>query len=323
ARRFFGLHPWRPLSTVCPATTAAAVTTFATGASPREHGITGWHVNLPDLGLVSTILPGVTRLGQPAFGPKFKLKSYLGLPSHLDSTRRRRLLLSYGEIPWSAYSRVGTRWGARWGYETLGGLERRLQQALRVRPPALIYAYWPEYDSLCHEHGSAHPAARRHLEALDALLARLAERVAETRATVLITADHGLVDVAPEQRRDLADLPGLMNDLATAPAGDARQVFLYVRPGRLAALRRRLRAELRELAVVLDGDWLTAQGVFGPGEPHPAWPQRIGDLVLLARDGCAFTYTPPGARQRFNVGNHGGYSRHELEVPLYILSGQT
>ena len=54
--RFFGKHPFEPISTVFPATTAAAVTTFATGASPLEHGVLGWYLHLPDLGVVSTIL---------------------------------------------------------------------------------------------------------------------------------------------------------------------------------------------------------------------------------------------------------------------------
>jgi len=66
---FFAAHSHRTISTVFPATTAAAVTTFGTGASPAEHGVLGWHLNLPDLGMVATILPAVTRTGVPMVSP--------------------------------------------------------------------------------------------------------------------------------------------------------------------------------------------------------------------------------------------------------------
>ena len=45
-RLFFAARPVQSISTVCPATTAAAITTFSTGASPAEHGVLGWHLHL-------------------------------------------------------------------------------------------------------------------------------------------------------------------------------------------------------------------------------------------------------------------------------------
>ena len=40
-RRFLALHPWQKLTTACPATTAAVVTTLATGASPMRVPVEG------------------------------------------------------------------------------------------------------------------------------------------------------------------------------------------------------------------------------------------------------------------------------------------
>ena len=40
-RKFLALHPWQKITTACPATTAAVVTTLATGSSPAEHAILG------------------------------------------------------------------------------------------------------------------------------------------------------------------------------------------------------------------------------------------------------------------------------------------
>mgnify|MGYP001767025662 CR=1 FL=1 len=87
---FFAEHPHQTITTVFPATTAAAITTFSTGASPAEHGILGWHLHLHDLGMVSTILPATTRTGSPMAGEKFDLRRYLKLPLPLDSVKCRK-----------------------------------------------------------------------------------------------------------------------------------------------------------------------------------------------------------------------------------------
>ena len=55
---FFSRHPFERITTVFPSTTAAAVTTLSTGATPAEHGVLSWHLHLHDLGLVGAVLPG-------------------------------------------------------------------------------------------------------------------------------------------------------------------------------------------------------------------------------------------------------------------------
>ncbi|NCC53181.1 MAG: hypothetical protein EOM20_18485, partial [Spartobacteria bacterium] len=70
---FFGTREYQPISSVFPATTAAAVTTFARGASPAEHAILSWYLFLPDLGVISTILLQTSYLDQPLAPPDFPM----------------------------------------------------------------------------------------------------------------------------------------------------------------------------------------------------------------------------------------------------------
>jgi hypothetical protein len=318
-RAFFASRPFDILHTVCPATTAAAVTTFATGLSPAEHGILGWHLHLGDLGMVATILPAVTRTGAPMARADFCLGAYLRIPSRMAGIRRRRVLLSYGFIPRSRYSMAVGEWDVRASYKTLSGLVRQLLRVLRSNRPSVVYAYWPGYDSLCHECGCFHPRTLRHLQAIDRALARLARWVRGTGSCVFVTADHGLVDTP--YTVDLAAIPEFMDCLALLPSGDARQVHCFVRPAHLARFDRVVRNRLSEACVCLDGAALLSARVFGPGRPHAALARRVGDRVLFARPGWAFGYTLPGAKPDFNRANHGGLAPQEVQVPLYTVRG--
>ena len=317
-REFLAANRRHTLTTVYPATTAAAVSTFGTGASPLEHALIGWYVNLVDLGIVSTILLARTRTEVPIAGPDFKFAEYLRLPSYIDSTRGIRELLSFGQIPWSKFSLAVGQWHRRWAFGTLAGMVRQIAAFARRPESGTAYAYWPGYDTYCHEHGCDHPKTNRHLDAIDRALAGLSERMRGTGAALLVTADHGLVDSIPEHRIELRDVPGFIGCLATLPAGDSRQVQCFVRPSRVKTFLDLVRRRLGKACVCVPGEVLLSSGLLGPGEPHPALAGRVGDFVLVAKDDYAFAASLPGAPSLFNVANHGGMSAREMRVPLYV-----
>ena len=316
---FLGCHPRTALSTVFPATTASAVTTFLTGATPAEHAILGWHLNLPDLGLVSTVLMSRTRTGS-AFAPDdFDLDAYLQLPSYLDRVPEPKAQLSYGVIPHSRFSRTGTRWQRVRSFETLDGLVRETLAFTRAVPRGLAYVYWPGHDALCHEHGVAAPRTLAHLAEIDDALARLRDLVDGRAVTLLVTADHGIRDTPPEQRIDLAAVPGLYDCLATLPCGDAGHANCFVRARREARFLDLVATHLGDACHCIAGDEFLALGGFGPGTPHPALAGRVGDYLLIARDRQAFAAPHAGEAPWFMLGNHGGMSRAEMLVPLYVV----
>ena len=316
---FFSRHPFERITTVFPSTTAAAVTTLSTGATPAEHGVLSWHLHLHDLGLVGAVLPGRTLTGTPLAGDDFNLRRYLGLPSYLSSVRRHKRLLSFGELGRSPYSNAGTRWNGYGAYNTLRGMELQTVRFARKGGRGIAYVYWPMYDTLCHRKGVQATETRRHLAEIDASLGRLTSRLAGTGTLLLVTADHGVVDSPPPSRIDLAAVPGLLDCLALLPAGDGRQVSCFVRPGRVGRFHDVLERHLVEACVCITGEELLESGLLGPGRPHPALQNRVGDYVLLARDDYAFQVAASLTKARVHKGNHGGLSSDEVYVPLYAL----
>lgn len=318
-RGFLGRHPWQKLTTACPATTAAVVTTLATGASPAEHAILGWHLHLPDLGMVGTILPFVTRTDTPLAGKDFDLNQYLALPAHLATIPGRRVLISQGTIPTSRTSLAQPWWTERQSFQTLAGLARKLRAFARSPGRAYAYAYWPHYDALCHQYGPQGRPPALHLQEVDTLLAQVQTSLAGTDTLLLVTADHGHMQT--HTLVDLAAIPGFYDTLALLPSGDARMVQCFVRPNKVAEFRRLVRSPplLGAAACATQAAVLRA-GLLGPGKPHPALSQRLGDYILFAAPGVALLYPPalsPEKPPKF--GNHGGLSADELVVPLFTV----
>lgn len=317
--RFFARHPWQVISTVCPATTAAAVTTLATGSAPLEHAMLGWHQLFSDLGMVATPLPFVTRTDTPLAPPDFPLERYLDIPAPLATIPGRRVLISHGDIPISRTSLAQPWWTQRHAFQTLGGLTRHLQTFARSPVRGYAYAYWPTYDSLCHRYGPHGRPPARHLAEIDAALARIETALAGTNTLLLVTADHGFMH--SPNHLNLAQVPGLYDTLTVLPSGDSRMVQCHVRPAQVQNFLNLTRTPpLSHHAICVPGPTVLRSGLLGPGKPHPALAQRLGDYVLFAIPGSAFLYPPAMAkRQRLKAGNHGGLSPDELRIPLYTI----
>jgi hypothetical protein len=219
----------------------------------------------------------------------------------------------------SAYSQALPGWQQRFSYLTLGGLERQVT-AFTHRPGRGIgYAYWPGYDSLCHDKGCVHPQSMAHLAAIDQTLGRIVRRLEGTDTTLLVLADHGVVDSQPSHRVDLAHVPGFYDCLATLPTGDARHVSCFVRPGKVGTFLDLVQRHLKQACACIPGEELLARGAYGPGRWHPTLENRIGDFALMAQPGYAFFSTVPGTKPCSYTGNHGGMSPEEVLVPLYTV----
>ncbi|ROR32777.1 alkaline phosphatase family protein [Inmirania thermothiophila] len=312
-------RPDAVLATVFPATTATAVATVMSAASPAEHAVLGWHLNLPRLGLVATVLLGLTRTGTPALPPERTLGQILRVPSHLDRMAAERTLVAPPPIPDSAFSRAVGRWHRRLAAASLDELVEAVDAACRGPGPGYCYAYWPGYDSLCHTHGPFAEPALAHLREIEAAVERLAARLRGRGVGLVVSADHGMIDTPPQARIDLSAVPGLYGCLATLPAGDPRAVACFVRPRREAAFLAIVREHLAPACHCIPGEALLAAGALGPGAPHPELGARLGDYLLVARGGHALFAPAAGEGRDFPAGNHGGMSPEEMEIPLYLL----
>jgi hypothetical protein len=182
--------------------------------------------------------------------------------------------------------------------------------------PRYAHLYWDEIDTTGHLHGPSSPAfAEASVRALDALHDAFFGPDAPSfgDAVLLLTADHGQVDVDP-QRVDYVDelWPALGEHLAPLhPAGSARDLFLHVRDGHADAVVEGLAAALGDRARVAP-----AAELFP--DAGPRLRARLADVcVLPARGRMAWLRSAAGVEQRFQ-GHHGGLS--PAETGTYLAS---
>ncbi|QIM18484.1 alkaline phosphatase family protein [Leucobacter coleopterorum] len=303
--------PQRRIETVTPSTTGAALTTITTGRLPGAHGLVGYRIRHPQLGIVSTLKEwnGIEdrrswQLATPLFAAVRDLGARpvaIGRPAHAEGGLTEAILTG---ADYQAGQHIEDRFAVT---STL----------VRGQDPVVVYLYIDELDKAAHDQGWQSGAWVRRLEQFDSALDGFM-RGLPSGVGVVITADHGIVDVEPHQQILLDSDPERFKDV-TEVGGEPRFRSLYLREGTdPKSVARQFQETERGRAWVATRDEAIASGAFGSVATGVA--DRLGDVIIAARKQVAYYCSHDDPRARAMVGQHGSLSEDERGVPL-ILGG--
>jgi hypothetical protein len=308
------------MTSVFPSTTASAVATFATGAAPSEHGVSGWFTHLRELGSVSKILFSGPRHGGGTYpGAGLPMDLLLTAPPLFPSLMAKSFVVTPNEIAAGDFAKATSRGAIMLGYQSLPGFCLGISRALEAGDgPTYVSAYWPELDSVCHHHGVDSRQAREHFLELDAALGRLFKKNARGETLFLFTADHGLADTPAQRFVDLGRHPALSECLSLPLCGEPRLAYCYVHPDRAAFFKKYVAGRLGRACRLYTRRRLLEGGYYGPGPATALFSHRIGDFILAMHQGWSIRdFLPSENRVRLSAG-HGGMTPEEMLVPLVV-----
>lgn len=311
------------MTSVFPSTTAAAITSFYTGLAPQQHGLTGWHMYFRELGGVLAVLPGVPRYGGVSLKKSgIPVQRFFDHRPVFDRIPVKCQVVSPARIAHSDFNLAHRGKASITAYDSLEAFFTTLARiAKQPGPRSFTYAYWPEFDHICHESGSQSEAALAHLHAFDGLYQHFLAAIDNTSTRVLVTADHGFVDTSPERTLNLADHPEVSESLILPLCGEPRVAYCYVKPRQSARFEAYVRTHLGTCLELKDSQELLEEGYFGTGKPHPRLADRIGDYTLIMKDNWIVKDLLPFEKEHRQIGVHGGVDPAEMYVPFCVAGG--
>jgi hypothetical protein len=288
------------ITSVVPSTTATALTSIATGLTPGEHGLIGYRIDLG--GDVLNVLRWNTPAGDARrrWVPRDvqPFESFLGeaVP-----------VVSRMDLEHSAFTEGHLRGVRHASWRLMSNIPVIVQRLLADGEP-FVYAYYDGIDKTAHEHGLGE-YFDSELITVDRFVADLLA-VLPANAALLITADHGQVDVGERVVTPDASVLGLTR----YQSGEGRFRWLHAKPGAAADLHDAAKAAHGDVAWVVTRDEVLEEGWFGPVVAPPV-ARRLGDVALVARD--AISFDDPADTGPFKlVSRHGSLTSAEMLVPL-------
>lgn len=300
------------LSTCLPSTTAAALTTLGTGELPGRTGMLGYTMRHPGTGRTVNL---ITWEDAP-----MDARSWQRVPTLFEQAAAvtgdagRTVTIGPARFVGSGLTTSALRGGRGRTGESLA--ERVDQAVASLRGGAdLTYLYWGEVDHVGHVHGWGSWEWGEELMATDAELRRLARELpADT--LLLVTADHGMVDVA--ERIDYAATPELSEGVHCI-AGEPRACHIFLDDDATAEeVVDRWGSVLGEESVVLTREEIVTSGALGDDLPADR-VEAVGDVVaLLGGRTVVLEEGSPSIGSVKLVGVHGSSTADELQVPLLV-----
>ncbi|MBT1002095.1 alkaline phosphatase family protein [Paenarthrobacter sp. DKR-5] len=299
------------LASAFPSTTAASLASLGTGVAPGQHGMVGYDVLDPAQDKVVNLLGNWDQRVEPELWQPFPTV-FERLQDELPVAT-----VSLPKFEGSPLTVAALRGG---GFTPATSPHARTTAAAELmarHERMLMYFYWGELDKAGHRFGAASPRWEHELEELDSAVKRLSAQL-PAGTLLLVTGDHGMVDVPESARIDFSADPALVAGVRHT-AGEPRMLHLYFEPDAGPAARQALVQAWQDRhgsrAWVLTRDEAVGAGLFGPVRPEVL--PRIGDVLVAAREPVAFFDTRRVRPAALGVvGQHGSLTKAEREVPL-------
>jgi hypothetical protein len=301
----------RALTAGCPSTTVTSLASLGTGLPPAAHGMLGYQVAVPGEERLLNGLRWPDDIDPVAWQPRptiFERAAVAGVTP---------VLVSPGAFRTSGLTRAALRGADYRPADSLGALAALATDALHESERTLVLAYHGDLDLTGHRYGVASAAWAYQLAHVD----KLAEQIAADLpygAVMYVTADHGMVDVGPDDRIDADEASSVLRDGVALLGGEARARHVYARPGAAEDVLATWREVLGERAWVLSREEAVKEGWFGPvGTPvSDTMTPRIGDVVAACAGSWAVVASRAEPLEASLIGMHGSLTAPEQLVPM-------
>lgn len=289
-----------PITSVAPTTTATALASIVTGATPGEHGLVGYRMMVSGevLNVLRWAVDGADRSRQLRPETLQRFPAFLGKDVPVVTPE---------EFAGTSFSAAHLRGAEHVGYRAASSMPIEVGRQLAAGK-RFVYAYYGGVDKIAHERGFGE-FYEAELAAADRLVGQILDRL-PAGAILMVTADHGQVEVGGNIVYPAPEVLALSASLS----GEGRFRWFHARKGARDELLEACRSEFGDSGWVYSRQQLIDLGVFGP-TVGPQVERRLGDVAVLARDNVSY-FDPLDSGPFELICRHGSLTSAEVLVPL-------
>ena len=270
---------YAPLTSICPSTTSAAITSYWTDSAAAEHGVMGYEMWLKEYGVTANMIehkPIAYRsrgggLALAGFDPE----TFLPVRSIANRLIERSIQVhafQHFAIINSGLSQMFMGQAVRHPIATPQDLWISIRELLESEPSSrkYIWAYWGQLDGTSHLHGPDSDRARAEFlnfsKAFETYFLNELDQNLKEDTLVILTADHGQIGTDPgADQYDLSNHPRFTEMLHLLPTGENRLAYLHIKPGMVDQVKGYIQESWPQEFEVIDTKTALQAQLFGPG----------------------------------------------------------
>lgn len=303
---FIKNHKVCDLNAVYPPTTACAVPALSSGIEPLKTGWVGW----------SNYFSEVDK-----FVVMFRNQEYFSGES-LDINIEKDILpykKFYADFNTHVFE-LGPEFTPS-KCKTFDEMCERYIHEINKHDSSFCYLYWSEPDTTMHINGAYSNEARKMLTSMDNVLAVMEEKL-PLDTLIIVTADHGHIDVKPIY---LANFKDILSLLERVPSNEGRCAFFKVKPFKKRKFEMLFNEYFSEFFTLFKREDFISEGYLGEDikNVHHKIKSFIGDYVAVGKKNYYFNFNPTIYNQDFDEmifkSHHAGITANEMVIPFIVM----
>ena len=304
--------------TVSPSTTGCVLTSLATGEYPNKHGIIGWYSYNRENNIDYYPLLFAERNNKKSLD-SFGIKSsdIFKSESMLNKLNVNTKVLYPKYICDSIYSKFVADDSKRIGYDDYDEASKIIKEITNINEDTFTYFYIPNVDNLEHENGVYSDIVKDEMGKINNMLDSLSSI---DDLTIVITADHGQINIDYDV---VMDFPKYKNYFYGLPGIDFATATYYVKNEMKESFEYEFNKDFKDRMYLFKTEEFLKNNIFGLGNASSYFKGNMGEYVGICKNGyCFINSEDTDEYLGATLGNHSGFSKDEMIIPLVVINNK-
>ena len=303
---FITTHKVSDLTAVYPPTTACAIPALCSGVEPIKTGWVGWSNYFKEVDKFVVMFRNIEYFTGESLNINIE-KDILPYKKFYEDFNTHVFELG----PEFTESKC----------KTFNEMCERYIEEIKQHESSFCYMYWDDPDKTIHINGSYSNETKNMLKMIDIELSLMNEKLPED-TLIIITADHGLIDVKPIY---LANFKDILSLLERVPSNEGRCAFFKVKAFKKRKFEKLFNEYFSKFFTLFKRKDFLSEGYLGEAvdEVNSKLISFIGDYVAVAKSNYYFHFNPSvyseDDDEMIFKAHHAGITANEMVIPFVIM----
>ena len=302
------------ITSTCPSTTTAALTTYYSGKPPIETGWIAMSQYFKEYGRALEMLRKIdSYTGEEIKNTKidvFDLVKYETIYEQIEKASPG--VRAYEINPTYCEARSKRNINA----DNINYLCDSIKSICSNKERNFILAYSDKPDTLLHKYGCKSEEVKQFVLDAENQIEKMRKDLEDT--LVIVSADHGHKDI--EKVYDILELDEIQDCIIMPASLESRAVTFWVKEDKRDKFENFFNTQLKEEFMLFKKEEFLEKNLLGFGNKHPKIDDFLGNYIAIAIGSAIIKLGTNISKEKKNkIATHCGFTPDEMEVPLIIL----
>ncbi len=314
--QFFENNKIDVVTSVCPSTTTAALTTYYSGKPPIETGWVAMSQYFKEYGRAIEMLRNIDSYTGEKINTSrmdvYDLVKYVPIYEQIENANLDVKAYEINPVHCEARSKRNIN------ADNIELLCDSIKSICNNNEKNFILGYNVDPDGLLHKYGCKSEEVKQFIIQTEKRIEKMCNELKDSDTLVIISADHGHKDIGKVY--NILELKEIQDCIIMPASLESRAVTFWVKNDKKEKFEKYFEDNMKDKFMLFSKEEFLNRNLLGYGNKHPKIDDFIGDYIAIAISDAIIKLETNICKEKANKkSTHCGFTPNEMEVPLIVV----